>query len=117
VCNNANWNDTSCLCNSDFQQSVKVCLYRSGCNTDVPSWFEKARRACEEAGVAVASATGNYSRPGATGSRGGGGGGGGDAAQSSAAATPSASANSGAVRVAAASAGALFVGAAVAMLL
>ncbi|CAK9782329.1 hypothetical protein CC85DRAFT_310471 [Cutaneotrichosporon oleaginosum] len=118
VCQNANWNDTSCLCNGDFQQSVKVCLYRSGCNTDVPSWFEKARRACESAGVAIASATGNYSRPGATGSRGGGGGGGGaSAASSSAAAAPASTTASSASRVVAASAGTLVLGAAVAMLL
>lgn len=63
ICKKSNWNETDCLCTGDFQQSVKVCLYRSedDCNEQVPVWFEKVRGTCKEKGVEVKETTKDWS--------------------------------------------------------
>lgn len=60
----SDWNNTDCLCTADFQQSVKVCLYRhdDDCNTHVAPWFENVRGTCKEKGVEIKNATKNWSK-------------------------------------------------------
>lgn len=64
ICQTSDWNRTECLCTADFQQSVKVCLYRhdDDCNTHVAPWFENVRGTCKEKGVEVKNATKNWSK-------------------------------------------------------
>lgn len=76
------WKDNKCLCDGVYQDAVKVCLYRSDCNTDVPKWFDEATKIC-----------GEVARPSRTGGGRGGGGGRPSASASAAAAATSQKSN------------------------
>ncbi|OWZ67073.1 hypothetical protein C365_02700 [Cryptococcus neoformans Bt85] len=59
----SSYNETSCLCSTDFITKVKNCLYQSDCSTDVPEWYDIVNPECNSTSSSSSSSTASTVSP------------------------------------------------------